>query len=92
MKKIIIYTQVQEAKTQEQPPSWPLLHRNLTVIEVAEAELLDMLQADRRIAPFIVAKLSDCVALIAANKAQLAIKQLLKLGHTPRIISEINAR
>lgn len=85
MKKIIIDNQ--EAKTQEENPNWPILHRQLTVIEVAEAELLDMLQADRKIAPFIVAKLSDCMALIAANKAHLVIKHLLKTGHTPKIIN-----
>ncbi len=86
MKKII--TNSQKAKTEKESPNWPILHRQLIVIEVAESEILDMLQADRRIAPFIVAKLSDSVALVAAGKASLVIKQLLKAGHTPKIIDK----
>ena len=82
-----ITTQAQEVKTKEEITNWPVLHRHLTVIEVAEAELLDILQADRRIGPLIVAKVSDCIALVAPGKVNQVIRHLLKAGHTPKIIS-----
>jgi hypothetical protein len=65
----------------------PLLHTNLTLVETAEPELLEELLADRRIGPLLVARLSDCVAIVAPGNAAEIQRRLLKAGHTPRITS-----
>jgi hypothetical protein len=67
-------------------PSGPLLHANLTLIEVADPLLLEELRADRRLGPMIVAQLSDQVAVVKPEDSERVIKQLLKAGHTPRVI------
>lgn len=67
--------------------SGPILHANLTVIEVADPLLLEELRADRRLGPMIVAQLSDRVAVIKPGGSEWVIKQLLKGGHTPKIVA-----
>jgi hypothetical protein len=69
-------------------PAGPVLHSNLTVIEVADPFLLQTLRADRRVGSAILAQLSDCVAIIQPGQGEWVIKQLLKAGHTPRVIDE----
>ena len=64
----------------------PVLHANLTVIEVADPFLLQTLRADRRVGSAILAQLSDCVAIIQPGQGEWVIKQLLKAGHTPKVI------
>ncbi|MGH9838327.1 MAG: hypothetical protein ACREEM_06050 [Blastocatellia bacterium] len=64
----------------------PLLHTHLTLVETAEPELLEELLADRRIGPLLVARLSDCVAVVAPGHANEVQRWLLKAGHTPRIV------
>ncbi|MGH9891993.1 MAG: hypothetical protein ACREA0_08430 [bacterium] len=63
-----------------------VLHTHLTLIEVAEPDLLDELCADRRLGPWIVARLSERIAAAAPGKAQDLIQALLKAGHTPKLI------
>ena len=79
----------------ERPQSMPMtnandaeavLHTHLTLIEVAEPEILHELCADRRIGPLIVAQLSDRVAVAAPGNAKEVIQYLLKAGHTPKVI------
>ena len=67
-------------------PSGPVLHANLTLIEVADPLLLEELRADRRLGPMIVAQLSDRVAVVKPGHSEWVIKQLLKAGHTPKVI------
>jgi hypothetical protein len=67
-------------------PSGPLLPANLTLIEVADPLLLEELRADRRLGPMIVAQLSDQVAVVKPEDSERVIKQLLKAGHTPKVI------
>jgi len=64
----------------------PLLHNHLTLVETAEPELLEELLADRRIGPLLVARLSDCVAVVAPGHAKEVHRWLLKAGHTPRMV------
>jgi len=64
----------------------PLLHTHLTLVETAEPELLEELLADRRVGPLLVARLSDCVAVVAPGHAKEVQRWLLKAGHTPRIV------
>ena len=66
--------------------SRPILHANLTLIEVADPLLLEELRADRRLGPLIVAQLSDRVAAVKPDDSDRLLKQLLKAGHTPKVI------
>lgn len=66
----------------------PILHANLTVIEVADPLLLEELRVDRRLGPLIVAQLSDRVAVAKPDDSERIVKQLLKAGHTPKVIEE----
>jgi hypothetical protein len=70
----------------------PLLHTHLTLVETAEPDLLEELLADRRVGPLLVARLSDCVAVVAPGNAKEVQRWLLKAGHTPRIIGGEAAR
>lgn len=73
------------AKQPADDPAGPILHTNLTVIEVAEPELLDELKADRRLGPMLVAQLSERVALVRPEDRDRFVKQLLRAGHTPKV-------
>ena len=67
-------------------PVGPVLHANLAVIEVSDPILLQTLRADRRVGAAILAQLSDCVAVIQPGQGEWVIKQLVKAGHTPKVI------
>ena len=64
----------------------PVLHTRLTLIEVAEPEILHELLLDKRIGPLIATQLSDRVAVVAPGSANQLVKLMLKAGHTPKII------
>lgn len=66
--------------------SGAVLHTNLTLIEVAEPELLDELKADRRLGAMIVAQLSDRVAMVKPEDRARFLQQLFRAGHTPKVI------
>jgi hypothetical protein len=66
--------------------SAPVLHTNLTLIEVADPLLLEELRADRRLAPLLVAQLSDRVAVVKPGGEEEVMRALLKAGHTPKVI------
>ena len=67
--------------------SGPVLHTNLTLIEVADPLLLEELRADRRLAPLLVAQLSDRVAVVKPGDEEEVMRALLKAGHTPKVIN-----
>lgn len=67
--------------------SGPVLHTNLTLIEVADPLLLEELRADRRLAPLLVAQLSDHVAVVKPGGSEWILRALLKAGHTPKVIN-----
>ena len=73
------------AKQRTADPSGPILHTNLTIIEVTEPELLDELQADRRLGSMLVAQLSDRVAVVRPEDRDRFLQQLLRAGHTPKV-------
>ena len=64
-----------------------VLHTNLTLIEVADPLLLEELRADRRLAPLLVAQLSDRVAVVKPGEEEGVMRALLKAGHTPKVIN-----
>ena len=61
------------------------LHTDVTIIEVADPELLREIRADRFAGPLIVAQLSDRVAIAAAGSGVDLIKHLKRAGHTPKV-------
>jgi hypothetical protein len=65
-----------------------LVHRNLTLIEVADPGLLDMLQADRQVGPLLDRRLSPTVAIAAPERAPALLAHLRRLGHFPRLHGE----
>ena len=69
------------------PASGLVLHTNLTLIEVADPLLLEELRADRRLAPLLVAQLSDRVVLVKPGDEEGVVRALLKAGHTPKVIN-----
>lgn len=66
----------------------PMLHANLTLVETADADLMEELLADLRVGPLLVARLSECVAVVPADKSPELHRWLLKAGHTPRVLDE----
>ena len=69
------------------PTSGLVLHTNLTLIEVADPLLLEELRADRRLAPLLVAQLSDCVVIVKPGAEEGVMRALLRAGHTPKVIN-----
>ena len=74
------------APRRAQPPEL-VLHTNLTLIEVADPLLLEELRADRRLAPLLVAQLSDRVVIVKPGEEEGVMCALLKAGHTPKVIN-----
>ena len=64
-----------------------VLHTNLTLIEVADPLLLEELRADRRLAPLLIAQLSDRVAVVKPGEEEGVMRALLRAGHTPKVIN-----
>lgn len=63
----------------------PILHEHLTLIEVAEALILDDLYADPRTAQYLLTRLGPTAAIVAPNQMDALQARLLKLGHTPKV-------
>lgn len=74
------------AESKRDGPAGLVLHTHLTIIEVAEPLILEELKADRRLGPMIVAQLSDRLAVVLPGGCDQFIKQLLRAGHTPKVI------
>ena len=68
-------------------PEGPELHLNAAVVEVAEPAQLAELAADPRIRRYLLARLSDTVALVDPGHAQDVERALLDAGHTPKVVT-----
>ena len=64
----------------------PVLHANVALVEVQDPFLMAELRADPRLAPLLVAQLSDRVAVVVPGEDEALLRQLLKSGHTPRVV------
>jgi hypothetical protein len=62
------------------------LHENLPLIEVDDPLLLDDLYQDERAAQFLLARLSDRVAVITPGQFDALYARLRKLGHLPKVL------
>jgi hypothetical protein len=68
-------------------PDGPELHLNAAVLEVAEPAQLAELAADPRIRRYLLARLSDTVALVDPAHARDMEGALLHAGHTPKVLT-----
>lgn len=64
----------------------PILHENLSLIEVADRLILDNLYADPRTEQFLLTRLGPTIAVVAPGQMDLLLASLLKLGHTPKVL------
>jgi len=63
------------------------LHLNAAIVEVAEPTQLAELAANARIRRFLLARLSDTVALVDPGHAGEIEAALLAAGHTPKVLT-----
>jgi len=68
-------------------PDGPELHLNAAVVEVAEPAQLAELAADPRIGRYLLARLSDTVALVDPGHARDVERALLDAGRTPKVVT-----
>jgi hypothetical protein len=62
------------------------VHEHVAVLEVTDAAHLAELAANPRIRPYLLARLSDTVALIDPDSEDALAKALLAEGHTPKTV------
>jgi hypothetical protein len=74
-------------KKREQPPT-PVLHANLSLVEVAEPWLLDAIAADATAGRYVLLRLSPTAAVVAPGELDALLARLRKLGHTPKVSME----
>ena len=63
----------------------PVVHKNVSVIEVEELFLMDMLFANARTGACLSARLSDTLAVVTPGKFVVLLDELRKSGHTPGV-------
>ncbi len=63
------------------------LHLNAAIVEVAEPAQLAELAANPRVRRFLLARLSDTVALVDPGHAEKIKTALLAAGHTPKVLT-----
>ena len=73
----------------ELDPKAPELHRNAAILELAEPAQLVELAANPKIRPYLLARLSDTVALVDPGHADDLSAALLAAGHTPKCVEGI---
>lgn len=61
------------------------LHANVAVVEVADVTQLVELAANPKIRRYLLARLSDTVALVDPGHEQALLKALRAEGHTPKM-------
>lgn len=71
------------------PPGASYLHKNISLIEVNDPAVLDQLYADRKAAEFLLARLSERVALVDSEKLDALYTRLRKLDHLPKVIQSL---
>ena len=67
-------------------PRQPELHEHAAVIEAADSAQLVELAANPKVRRYLLARLSDTVALVDPGHADALAKVLLAEGHTPKIV------
>ena len=68
-------------------PEGTEVHLNAAIVEVAQPAQLAELAADPRIRRYLLARLSDTVALVDPGHARDLESALLDAGHTPKVLT-----
>jgi hypothetical protein len=67
----------------------PELHDRAAVLEAADPAQLAELAANPKIRRYLLARLSDTVALVDPGHADVLAKALLAEGHTPKMVKGV---
>ncbi len=67
------------------------LHEDVSVLEVGDSAQLAELASDPRIRRYLLARLSDTVALIDPGQEEALAKALLAGGHTPKRVKGVSS-
>ena len=70
-------------------PRQTALHENVTVLEANDVAQLAELAANPKIRRYLLARLSDTVALVDPGHSEALAKVLLAEGHTPKMAKGI---
>ena len=62
------------------------LHRNVSLIETADAPLAEELLARKGLARLIVGRLSETSLLVQAGHDDEVVLELRRMGHAPRVV------
>lgn len=62
------------------------LHKNVSLIRVAEPILAEELLARKTLARLVTGRLSDTVLLIRPEEEDAVLDELRRMGHTPRVV------
>jgi hypothetical protein len=68
------------------PSAAAYLHRNVSLLEVSDPAVLDQLFADRKTAEYLLARISDQVALVDGEELDALYTRLRKLEHMPKMV------
>ena len=63
-----------------------IIHDNLSLIETANKLLLDALMADPATRAFLLARITDTVAIVQPDKFDLLITRMKKQGLLPKVV------
>jgi hypothetical protein len=64
------------------------VHRNVSLVRVADPILADELLARPKLGRLIVGRLSNDLLLVSPGKAGEVVDELRKMGHTPQVVGE----
>lgn len=62
------------------------MHRNVSLIQTADAMLAEELLARKGLAALIAGRLTETVLLVRANEEAAVIEELRRMGQTPRVL------
>ncbi len=61
------------------------LHRRVCLIQTEDAVLAEEVLARKKLSQEVVGRLSPCVLLVRAGRAEAVVQELQRMGHTPRV-------
>ena len=65
----------------------PVLHENVSLVEVTDSVRLDALYADRKMAQWLAARLSDRVAVVIPGEQDKLIDRMRRQGYLPKVLT-----
>jgi hypothetical protein len=68
------------------PAPATILHENLSLFEVADPVLLDVLMADPQVQRMVLQRLAEHAAIIMPGSFDALVARLRKLGYTPKVV------